>query len=221
MDDLELQINELTDNPSARVPVCLCLDVSGSMHGEPIKELNEGVAQFFNAVRGDKQARYSADICIVTFGSEANKVLNFQSVDRQIVPVLEAGGSTSMGQAVNLALDALEDRKLMYNTSGNDYYQPWLVIMTDGHPTDEVDGAIQRVSDLVNSKKLTVFPIGIGTSADMGQLAKFSPNRPPLKLKGLAFNEFFSWLSKSIVRTSTSSVGESVSLPPVNPWATL
>lgn len=37
-----LSSSDLVNNPATRVPVCLCLDVSGSMHGKPIEELNEG-----------------------------------------------------------------------------------------------------------------------------------------------------------------------------------
>ena len=46
----------------------------------------------------------------------------------------------------------------------------------------------------------------------MGVLAQFSPKRPPLKLQGLKFREFFAWLSKSVSKTSQSTPGESVKL---------
>lgn len=65
---------------------------------------------------------------------------------------------------------------------------------------------------MVNQKKLTVFPIGIGSDADMDVLAQFSPKRAPLKLQGLKFREFFAWLSKSVSKTSQSTPGESVKL---------
>ena len=63
-----------------------------------------------------------------------------------------------------------------------------------------------------NNKKLTIFPIGIGNSADMNVLKRFSPKRDPLKLKGLNFKEFFEWLSKSVSRVSQSTPGETVQL---------
>ena len=46
----------------------------------------------------------------------------------------------------------------------------------------------------------------------MDVLAKFSPKRTPLKLKGLNFREFFAWLSKSVSKTSQSMPGEDVKL---------
>ena len=65
---------------------------------------------------------------------------------------------------------------------------------------------------MVNQKKLTVFPIGIGEESDMNTLARFSPKRSPLKLKGLKFKEFFDWLSKSVSKTSQSTPCEAVKL---------
>lgn len=87
--------------------------------------------------------------------------------------------------------------------------------MTDGEPNGDsrkLQMAIDRTCCMVNSRKLTVFPIGIGSYADMGTLAKFSPNRSPLKLQGLKFKEFFEWLSKSVSKTSQSTPGENIKL---------
>lgn len=38
-----LREEDLADNPEKRLAVCLCLDCSGSMQGEPIDKLNEGI----------------------------------------------------------------------------------------------------------------------------------------------------------------------------------
>ena len=222
-----MKMEDLVENPSARVPVCLCLDVSGSMNGEPIAELNNGVSLFFDAIREDEVAMYSAEIGIVTFGDGVQNVMDFCSLERKpLVPHLNANGLTPMGEAVNLALDKLEERKQMYKKVGVDYYQPWLVLMTDGAPNGdpkELERAIIRTVELVNAKKLTVFPIGIGSYADMSVLARFSPNRAPLRLQGLKFNEFFSWLSKSVSKTSQSIPGEKVELDVegIKGWGTL
>ena len=67
-------------------------------------------------------------------------------------------------------------------------------------------------SGLVGRKKLSLFPIGIGDAANMAKLGEFSPGRAPLRLKGLAFEQFFEWLSASIERVSASTPGEAVPL---------
>ena len=124
----------LVSNPSARVPVCLCLDVSGSMDGLPIQELNEGVHQFYQAIKEDETALYAADICVITFGgTEPVCLRDFSGLDQQPeVPTLSAGGMTPMGEAINLGLDLLERRKEQFRSVGVDYFQPWFVLMSDG-----------------------------------------------------------------------------------------
>ncbi len=242
MNENLLRLEDLVNNPTARVPVCLCLDTSGSMgsaggffsgpfgsnsSSAPIDELNEGVKLFYDAIRDDETAMYSAEIAIITFGGSEQLVEDFANIERQPnVPTFTANGGTPMGEAINLALDCLEKRKQEYKDKGVDYFQPWLVLMTDGAPngsSSELDRAINRTVDMVNTKKLTIFPIGIGNDADMNVLAKFSPKRSPLKLKGMNFKEFFQWLSQSVSRTSQSMPGESVSLDMdgIKGWAEL
>jgi uncharacterized protein YegL len=211
-DDYILSQEDLVDNPTARVPICLVLDVSGSMAGDPIRELQSGVQMFYDAIRGDDVAQYAAEISIVTFGSEAKRTVDFMAIERQDVPALVADGTTAMGQGVNLALDLLELRKADYQRAGVDYFQPWMVIMTDGEPTDDIGRASDRIRGLCDRKKLTVFPIAIGAAANLETLGMLSPGRPPLRLKGLNFKEFFLWLSRSVSQASQSTPGETVKL---------
>ena len=252
-DNMLLRIEDLVSNPTPRIPICLCLDTSGSMgavEGEcmptgetvfedgktwnvvtggtsRIQELQKGIKLFYDAISDDDVARYAAEICIVTFNSSADCVLDFANIERQTeLPELEAVGDTAMGEGVNLALDLLERRKQEYKDKGVDYYQPWLVLMTDGIPNgsaSEMNRAVSRTVELVNNKKLTVFPIAIGDESNLSALAAFSPKRMPLKLQGLKFEEFFSWLSKSVSTTSHSNTDETITLDlsGIKTWATL
>lgn len=208
---LDIRAGDLVENPTPRVPVSLCIDTSGSMMGDKIRELLEGVNLFYNAIDEDDDAHDSAEVSIVAFNSGAALLQDFASIEgleRDIS--ISPNGTTHLGEGVNLALDTLEKRKALYSGSGVLYYQPWLVLMTDGQPNGDkqaLERAVQRVSTLVADKKLTVFPIGIGSDADMNVLARFSPGRPPLRLKGLNFKEFFEWLSKSVSKVSQSMPG--------------
>lgn len=221
---MTIKADDLIDNPTTRVPVVLCLDVSASMSGQKIQELNRGVKEFFHAVKNDDVAKYAVELCIVTFNSTAQKILDFAGIERQIDHFktfnLVASGTTAMGSAVNMALDLLEKRKKEYQDKGVDYWQPWLVLMTDGQPTDTITSAAQRTVDLINGRKLTIFPIMIGESTNLEQLKKFSPNKEPLRLQGLMITEFFDWLGKSVKTTSQSAPGTRIKLPPIS-WAYL
>ena len=212
---------DLIENPSARLPVCLVLDTSGSMDGAPINELQEGINIFYNALEEDEIAKLSAEIAVVTFGEGGVQVLNdFASLERQSIPRLRAGGLTPMGEAIEKALELLENRKNEYKAAGVDYYQPWMVVMTDGFPTDDVNNAIAKTRALVDNKKLVVFPIAIGKDADKEVLEALS-GKPALKLKGLNFKDFFVWLSKSVSKVSQSTPGDKVKLDTdkINEWA--
>lgn len=215
-----LREKDLIENPTTRLPVCLCLDSSSSMNGTPIDELNKGVEYFFEAIKSDEIARYSVELAIVTFNSTVEKISDFSSIDRQSVTLLKAEGWTSMGKGIELSLDLLEQRKKEYSGKGVDYYQPWLVLMSDGEPTDNIATAVSRVQDLSAKKKLTVFSIAIGDSADINTLKKFSSLKNNLVLKVKSpeyFKEFFEWLSQSVSVASQSVPGDKPSLPPIPP----
>jgi uncharacterized protein YegL len=218
---LILAQEELIENPDPRIPVCLVLDVSSSMDGMPIQELQRGVETFFEAVLADEVAKTSVEVSIVTFGTNVKTLLDFRSIENQEVPRLYASGVTSMGEGVMHALDLLEARKEEYKEAGVDYYQPWMVLMSDGYPTDDISRASDRITQLAEMRKISVFPIAIG-SADTSVLARLGGGRTPLRLQGLKFSDFFTWLSKSVSRVSQSTPGESVTLEGgLDSWAQL
>lgn len=127
--------DDLITNTSSRLPVCLCLDISGSMKkNDAISALNEGVEAFYQAIREDEQARNSCEIAVITFNSEVKIAEEFSTVDKKGKVHFTAEGGTALAHAVNRALDLLEERKNSYKANGVDYYQPWLVIITDGKP---------------------------------------------------------------------------------------
>ena len=224
--DTNVTEKDLLDNPTTRVPVVLCLDVSASMTIDGrIEQLNKGVQEFFRSVSEDKIAKWAAEICIVTFNNEARKLVDFNYVEKQKEAFnsleLKAGGNTAMGAAVELSLSLLEQRKTEYRNKGIDYWQPWLVLMTDGQATDNIDKAADQCSKLVDEGKLVIFPLALGRGANLEELKSFSPKRAPLRLNEHKLSEFFNWLSQSVRTTSQSTPGARVKLPDVSTWAEL
>lgn len=211
-------------NYHPRLAISLCLDTSGSMSGHPINELNAGLRLFYDTIRSNKDSRLAADVSIVTFGSGGVQCIQEFAQLYQISnpSPLTAAGMTPMGEAVNLALDMIENRKHEYSSVGIPYYHPWLVLMSDGMPngdSSEFERASRRACTLVDNRKLVVFPVGIGKDADRNSLARFSTRITPRKLAGTNFKAFFEWLSKSTSGVSVHTPGESVNLPPAN-WGT-
>lgn len=227
-----LDQTEFADNPEPRCPVVLLLDTSGSMNGTPIEELNNALQTFARELKSDPLASLRVEVAVVTFGGEVraanvtgeghldtmDAARAFITVDQFVPPTLHARGGTLMGEATRRALDLLRQRKEIYKQNSADYFRPWVFLITDGKPTDQWQSSAEQVRLEESRKGLLFFGIGV-EGADLKALAQFCPpNRPPLKLKGLAFSELFQWLSKSLSAVAHSKLGEQVPLPPVG-WA--
>jgi uncharacterized protein YegL len=207
---------EFADNPEPRCPVVLLLDASGSMSGEPINELNQGINAFWQSVKQDSLATLRVEVAVVKFGP-VRLVQDFGTIVQTKPPKLEAESDTPLGAAIEYALDLLDTRKKTYKASSIQYYRPWIFLVTDGAPTDSWENAANRVRQAENDRKHLFFAVGV-EGADMDTLTQIAPKtRPPLMLKGLDFKPMFEWLSASMKRVSASRVGteEQISLPPV------
>ncbi len=206
----------------------LLLDTSGSMRGPKIAGLQAGLRAFLQETREDALAARRVDLSLLTFGGEVRVVADFAPVTAYAEEALnlEAAGETPMGRALELGMARLEERKAAYRAQGTDYYRPWLMLLTDGEPTDMRPGdpTWERVTaalrEGVAARRFAFFAVGVD-GANMELLRQICPvERPPLQLKGLAFTELFVWLSHSQRMVSASRTQDTVQLPPVD-WGTV
>ena len=210
--------SDFASNPEPRCPCILLLDVSGSMSGRPINELNAGLVTFRDELLADPLALKRVELGIVTFGP-VHVEQPFTSAANFLPPILFAQGDTPMGAAITKALDMVEERKREYRANGISYYRPWIFLITDGAPTDEWQAAANKVFRGEEDKRFAFFSIGV-QGADMKTLAQISV-RQPLPLQGLQFRELFSWLSSSLRSVSRSTPGTEVVLEAPKGWTSV
>lgn len=243
MSDLELLNLDFGEdvNHAIRVPVVILADVSGSM--EPLMgSLNQALRGFLTSLKADAVASKSAELCVVAFDHEAKVILDFDTVANiKGMPELISRGATFTGKALRTGLDLCSARKSYYQQEGYDYYQPWLVIMTDGQPscldpmwlaqfnhditndptfTSEVSylqNTKLELHELISAKKLNLINIAIGDEVDLEYLKSLHPANRAFKMTAdTDFAKFFEWLGKSVKAKSNSQKGDAVKTAPLS-----
>ena len=58
-----------------RLPVYILIDTSGSMHGEPIEAVRNGLQVLISSLRQDPYALETAYISVITFSSSAKQLI--------------------------------------------------------------------------------------------------------------------------------------------------
>jgi uncharacterized protein YegL len=207
--------DDFANNPESRCPCMLLLDTSGSMGGRPIQQLNEGIQTLKNELIQDSLASKRVEVAMITFGPTKLES-DFTTVDNFYPPQLAAEGDTPIGTAIAMGIDLINQRKQVYKENGVGYYKPWIILITDGAPTDNWAQAAQMVKDGEEKNAFAFFAIGV-EDANMDTLSKIAV-RSPIKLRGLMFKEFFLWLSSSMKMVSSKNPGTTTQLLPPSGW---
>lgn len=216
-DQVPFGTNSFADNPEPRCPCVLLLDVSGSMNGQPITQLNIGVQTFKDAIIADSLAAKRVETAMVLFGDTVRVANEFCTMDEFNPEALIASGNTPMGAAIIYAIDMVKRRKEEYKLNGIGYFRPWIFLITDGEPNDDWSVAAEQIKKGADAQEFAFFAVGV-EGANFEILNQIAGARKALKLQGLCFQELFAWLSQSLKQVSRSKPGESVPLSPPG-WA--
>ncbi|GHV02768.1 hypothetical protein FACS1894211_14840 [Clostridia bacterium] len=190
----------------------LLLDTSGSMDGEAIAGLNKAINEFKTKTSLDELAQKRVDIAIVEFNDSARVVQKFTPISRMEAIQLQASGCTAMGEGINLAIDMVKERNKFYASLGTPCFKPWIFMITDGAPTDDVEAAAKRIQEEESKGshgKLKFFALGVA-GYDKETLCKLT--KRVMALEDTDFSGIFNWMSESMVAISVSRVGEEVRL---------
>jgi len=189
-----------------RLPVYLVLDTSGSMTGEPIQAVENGMQMLVSALRQDPHALESAFLSVITFDSNAKQVVPLTDLASFQMPSLSAGGSTELGAALTLVRDRAQNEVAKSTPETKGDWRPLVFLMTDGGPTDSWQ---RGLTEFQSAKWGMVVCCAAGQGADTSVLKQISPEcvvqLDTADSKSLA--AFFKWVSASI-SSSSKSVNE-------------
>ncbi|MCW1149180.1 MAG: VWA domain-containing protein [Flavobacterium haoranii] len=184
-----------------RLPVYLLLDTSGSMSGEPIEAVKNGVQVMISSLRQNPQAIETAFISVITFDSVAQQIIpltdlaSFQMVD------IKATGVTALGDALKLVSNKIDNEVAKTTMEQKGDWKPLVFIMTDGIPTDDWQSGLNEFK-----QRKTAFTVACaaGSGADTNILKQITENVVSLDTADSAsIGKFFQWVTASIGVSST------------------
>jgi uncharacterized protein YegL len=209
--------NQILDTPKIVAPnephlACVLLvDTSGSMYGEPLNSLNIALQKFRTHVIMDEMSKKRVDVAVVEFNQKAYVVQPFTPIFHMKPKVLSAAAAaTAMGEGINMALDMVKERNRFYKKLGTPAFKPWIFMITDGTPTDDIEPAVQRIQEEEDKGKLKFFALGIGK---YDKTTMFKLTNRVMELRYTDFTGIYDWMSESMVTISVSRVGEEAKLP--------
>ena len=179
-----------------KLPVYLLLDTSGSMSGEPIEAMKNGLQLLVSTLRQDPHALETAHLGVIGFGADASVLSPLTELAAFNPPQIVASGTTALGAAlklVSLQIDK-EVAKTTSDTKGD--WKPLVFLMTDGDPTDDWRAGL---AELRKRKVGTVICCGAGPNVKEATLKEISEIVVKLDTADSGtIGAFFKWVSASI-----------------------
>ena len=203
-----------------RLPVYLLVDTSGSMHGEAIESVRNGLQVLVSALRQDPYALETAWLSVITFDSRAQQITPLTELMSFQIPELRVSGMTAMGEALSLLADCIQREVVKGSAEQKGDWKPIVFLLTDGAPTDDLDRGINAIRQV---KTGTFVTCAAGPGADTGTLKKITEAVISLDTADSnSIKAFFQWVSSSIsVSSQKIENGKEVSgldeLPPPPP----
>lgn len=201
-----------------KLPVYLLLDCSGSMMGEPIEAVKNGVQVMVSTLRNNPQAIETAFISVITFDSSARQLIPLTELSNFQMKDIQATGTTSLGDALKVLSTSIDNEvaKTTPETKGD--WKPLVFIMTDGLPTDDWKSGLVEFQ---KRKAGIVVACAAGNNADTDVLKQITENVVSLETAdNQSIGKFFQWVTASIgvsstkVEDSGKEVGGLNELPP-------
>lgn len=196
-----------------RLLVYLLIDSSGSMNGEPIHSVNEGLRAMMSALRQDLYAMDTVHLSLITFDREIKEIFPLTPIkDIEIEDITPpSSGPTHLGEALKYIIEC-------YNRDiTQDDFLPMLFVMTDGKPSDVM--LFGEMSQKIKKLKFSnIIGCAAGPKAKTEYLQEFASSVISMEMvDSSSFLAFFKWVSDSISSKSKEKANnstEDTSLPP-------
>lgn len=193
----------------SHMPVLIAGDISGSMAGLPIQNVNKSINRFASDVCKDPKAAGRVDVAVIGFNDAPHIEQNWRPITEMNQVNFVAGGGTNISAALEKGVEMLRERGHLYEDVGIEVKMPYLILITDGYGGDvtEIAKVIkQRTAD----RKMKLWVLAI-KGYDKESVAQLTDGRRVFELvneDGYDFSEFFDFMAVSVKAVSTSAPGQ-------------
>ena len=187
-----------------RLPIYFLIDISESMVGEPIQQVEEGLATIIQALKTDPHALETVFVSIIVFAGQPKTLVPLQEIVSFYPPKFPIGSGTSLSKGLGHLMHELRTNivKTTYEVKGD--WKPIVFLFTDGVPTDDSKAVInewkqnwQRTANLI--------AVSFGNNTDANLLGELTDTVLEFKNTNVqSYKEFFKWVTDSIKTSSVS-----------------
>ena len=169
MSNIPFDPSKFTAQKAKPLPVILLLDVSSSMSGEKIHNLNDAVRDMLNVFSDTENSETEIHVAIITFGAHVKLHQPLTCASAIQWQDLSANGMTPLGTALQMAKAMIEDKDVVPSRA----YRPTVVLVSDGGPNDAWEKPLNAFISDGRSAKCDRIAMAIGADADEAVLGKF------------------------------------------------
>ncbi|GAM10455.1 putative protein [Geobacter sp. OR-1] len=194
---------KFTTSAPKPLPVCLLLDVSGSMSGAKIDNLNKAVEDMLDTFAHEEKMETEILVSVITFGSQVELHVPYTKASQVQWQGLKADGMTPMGTALKMAKSMIEDKEVTPSRA----YRPTIVLVSDGQPNDSWQKPLEDFISEGRSSKCDRMAMAIGRDADEKVLKRFIEGTPHdlfYAENAGQLHEFFQRVTMSVTMRSQS-----------------
>ena len=185
------------------LPVVLLLDVSTSMNGDKINQLNAAVKEMILDFAAAEKNETEILVSIITFGAEVLLHTPYTSAKDIEWQDMQVSGATPMGTAFSMAKAMIEDKEVTPSRA----YRPTIVLVSDGEPSDSWQQPLRALVNEGRSQKCDRMAMAIGGEASNTVLNEFisgTENKVITAQDASQIQECFKFVTMSVTTRTNS-----------------
>ena len=189
-----------------RLPIYFLIDISESMVGEPIQQVEEGLATIIQALKTDPNAIETVWISIIVFAGQAKTLVPLQEIISFYPPKFPIGSGTSLSNGLGHLMYDLRKNIVKTTAEQKGDWKPIVFLFTDGQPNtaDSWQQEYKALQETRGCKPGLFVAIGAGKEANEVMLRQIAPQQTYMlaDLDAAKIRAMFEWIAESTVIAS-------------------